>query len=96
MPSTFPSLDTAKLYFSWGLEIDYMVNWSITPEQYKQVTGKDYTPAKQKVGNSMLKEFWKLYVVMFIATFIGALIVFSQILRFIQGIIKKNLEVNDV
>lgn len=40
--SAWPSFATAQLYFGWGLNIDYMVNFSITPEQYKQITKKDY------------------------------------------------------
>lgn len=38
----WPSVATATLYNSWGLDISYMVNWSISPDQYKQITGKDY------------------------------------------------------
>lgn len=39
---SFPSLDTAKLYASWGQDISYMVNYSITPTQYKEITGLDF------------------------------------------------------
>lgn len=39
----WPDLATAEMYNSWGLDIGYMVNFSITPEQYKTITGKDYT-----------------------------------------------------
>jgi len=42
---SWPDFDTAEMYFSWGLKIDYMVNYSITPEQFKQITGKDFEPA---------------------------------------------------
>lgn len=39
---SYPSLDTAKLYASWGQDISYMVNYSITPAQYKEITGLDF------------------------------------------------------
>ncbi|MDT7014628.1 XkdX family protein [Levilactobacillus namurensis] len=42
-PFSSPNINDAKLYASWGLDIGYMVNWCITPEQYKELTGKDYT-----------------------------------------------------
>lgn len=41
-PFSAPSIEDAKLYASWGLDIGYMVNWCITPDQYKELTGKDY------------------------------------------------------
>lgn len=41
-PFSAPSIEDAKLYASWGLDISYMVNWCITPDQYKDLTGKDY------------------------------------------------------
>lgn len=41
-PFSAPSIEDAKLYASWGLDISYMVNWCITPDQYKTITGKDY------------------------------------------------------
>lgn len=42
----YPNLDTAKLFFSWGFDIGYMVNNGITADEYKQVTGKDYVAPK--------------------------------------------------
>lgn len=39
---SFPSFDYVQRLFGWGLSIDDYVNWSITPEQYKQITKKDY------------------------------------------------------
>ncbi|WP_268913004.1 XkdX family protein [Lentilactobacillus sp. SPB1-3] len=43
---TLPNIEVAKVYASWGMDISFMVNWSITPEQYKEITGKDFKPAE--------------------------------------------------
>lgn len=49
---SFPSLDTAKLYASWGQDISYMVNYSITPEQYKEITGLDFGTGEAPASES--------------------------------------------
>ncbi|WP_268914156.1 XkdX family protein [Lentilactobacillus sp. SPB1-3] len=43
---TSPNIDDAKIYASWGMDISFMVPWSITPEQYKEITGQDYKPVE--------------------------------------------------
>lgn len=39
---SFPSLTMLKIFASWGEDISFAVNVSITPEQYKEITGKDF------------------------------------------------------
>ncbi len=41
-------LEIAKMFYSdWGADISYMVVLhGITADEYKQITGKDYAPAK--------------------------------------------------
>lgn len=49
---SYPSLDTAKLYASWGQDISYMVNYSITPAQYKEITGLDFATEEASASES--------------------------------------------
>lgn len=49
---SYPSLDTAKLYASWGQDISYMVNYSITPAQYKEITGLDFATEEAPASES--------------------------------------------
>lgn len=39
---SFPSVAYVTNLFTWGLDISFAVNVSITPEQFKEITGKDY------------------------------------------------------
>ncbi|MCI1922648.1 MAG: XkdX family protein [Lentilactobacillus buchneri] len=45
---SYPSLTMLKNFNSWGADISFAVNVSITPEQYKEITGKDYVAPAEK------------------------------------------------
>ena len=54
----FPSYDDAKVYYGWGFDIKFCVEYDvITATQYKEITGEDYdtnesTPSKGASGET--------------------------------------------
>ncbi|MGY0383895.1 XkdX family protein [Lacticaseibacillus paracasei] len=38
--------DQCVLFYSWGIDLTPYVPVMITPDQYKQITGKDYVGGK--------------------------------------------------
>lgn len=54
--------DFVKMMHEWGFDIkNYVVYQSITPEQYKEITGEDYTaPEAQAFFILNKKEMWSI------------------------------------